>query len=256
MPSQSDRAQLFASLHRPGEPLILFNAWDPGSAKAIAEAGAKAIATGSWSVAAAFGFADGEKLPLDLAIDNLRRIAVAVDLPVSFDLEGGYGDAPATVSASAARAIEAGAVGCNFEDGVIGGNGLHQMEDQAKRIAAIRAAADAAGIPFFINARTDYFLQNKPEEHAAQIEAALERSRFYAEAGASGFFVPGLADEKLIAAVCAESPLPVNVMAMPGTPPAERLSELGVARISHGPGPYQIAMRALADAARKVYSPD
>ena len=101
---QSEKARIFASLHRPGTPLILFNAWDPGSARAVADAGAKAVATGSWSVAAAFGFEDGEKLPLDLAIDNLKRITAAVALPVTIDLEGGYGLAPAEVGATASAA--------------------------------------------------------------------------------------------------------------------------------------------------------
>ena len=227
---QSEKARIFASLHRPGTPLILFNAWDPGSARAVADAGAKAVATGSWSVAAAFGFEDGEKLPLDLAIDNLKRITAAVALPVTIDLEGGYGLAPAEVGATAAKAIGGGAVGCNLQ--------------------AIRTAADAAGIPFFVNARTDLFLQAGPGEHGALVGSAVDRACAYAEAGASGMFVPGLADEGLIATICSRSPLPVNVMASSATPPARRLAQLGVARISHGPGPYRIAMRALAEAAR------
>jgi 2-methylisocitrate lyase-like PEP mutase family enzyme len=254
MPPQSDRAATFASLHRPGEPLILFNAWDPGSARTIADSGASAIATGSWSVAAAFGFEDGEALPLSLAIDNLARIAAAVDLPVTVDLEGGYGDTPEAVAAAAAQAIAAGAVGCNFEDRKVGGEGLHPVGDQAKRIAAMRAAADAAGVAFFINARTDYFLQAKRDGHEALLGSAIERARVYADAGASGFFVPGLMDEALIERACAESPLPVNIMAFEGVPSAARLAALGVARVSHGPGPYRLAMRALADAARKVYA--
>jgi 2-methylisocitrate lyase-like PEP mutase family enzyme len=255
MTSPKEKAQNFASLHKVGDPLILFNAWDPGSAKVVAEAGAKAIATGSWSVAAAFGYEDGEALPRDLAIENIARIARAVDLPVSIDLEGGYGNAPEAVADSAALAIEAGAVGCNFEDGRVGGEGLHSIEDQAKRIAAIRAAADSVGLPFFINARTDLFLQSKPEEHAAHVEAALQRGRAYAEAGADGLFVPGLGDEALIERICAESPLPVNIMAWTNTPPLKRLAELGVARISHAGAPWAVAMKALAEAARGVYSP-
>src|SRR3546814_13906648 len=98
MTSQKDKARQFATLHKPGEPLILFNAWDPGSAKVVEEAGARAIATGSWSVAAAFGFEDGEKLPRELALANLERIVSAVSLPVTVDLEGGYGRAPAEVA--------------------------------------------------------------------------------------------------------------------------------------------------------------
>ena len=254
MTTQIEKARLFAGFHKPGQPVILFNAWDAGSASAIAGAGAKAIATGSWSVAAAFGFTDGEKIPLELALDNLRRIVAAVELPVTLDMEGGYGSAPATVAATARAAIEAGAVGCNFEDQIVGGDGLYAIDDQSDRIAAIRKAADALSFPFFINARTDLFLKAKPEEHGGLVKPALDRARAYAEAGASGFFVPGLADEALITEVCSKSPLPVNVMVMPATPPIKRLAQAGVARVSHGPGPYRLAMRALAEAAQAAHS--
>ena len=219
----------------------------------VAEAGAQAIATGSWSVAAAFGFDDGEALPFELALANLERIVAAVSLPVTVDLEGGYGRTPAEVAETATRAIGAGAIGCNFEDQVVGGDGLHAIDDQGERLEVIRKAADKADIPFFINARTDLFLKAAPEEHGGLIKAALDRARAYAEAGASGLFVPGLADEGLIATVCSKAPLPVNIMAMLSTPPAKRLAQLGVARISHGPGPYRIAMHALAEAARQVH---
>lgn len=252
MKMEIEKARLFAGLHKPGAPLILFNAWDPGSAKVVAENGAKAIATGSWSVAAAFGFADGEKLPRDIAIANLERIVAAVDLPVTIDLEGGYGAAPEDVAASVRLATAAGAVGCNFEDQIVGGEGLYAIDDQCERIAAARKAG---GETFFLNARTDLFLKAKPETHGELVKAALDRGRAYAEAGASGFFVPGLADAELIGAVCARSPLPVNIMAMPTTPPAARLAQLGVARISNGPGPWRIAMRALAEAAQAAHNP-
>ncbi len=253
MTSQNDKARLFASLHKPGDPLVLFNAWDAGSAKVVAEAGALAIATGSWPVAAAFGFDDGEALPFELALANLERIVAAVSLPVTVDLEGGYGRTPAEVAETASRAIGAGAIGCNFEDQIVGGDGLHAIDDQGERLEAIRKAADKSDIPFFINARTDLFLKAPPEEHGGLIKVALDRGRAYAEAGASGLFVPGLADEGLIATVCSKAPLAVNIMAMPSTPPAKRLAQLGVARISHGPGPYRLAMRALAEAARQVH---
>jgi 2-methylisocitrate lyase-like PEP mutase family enzyme len=164
------KAQAFAALHAAGDPLVLFNAWDAGSATTIAEAGAKAIATGSWSVAAAQGFADGEKMPLDLVIANLERIVAAVDLPVTVDLEGGYGDA----AAAAARARRAGAVGCNIEDRIVGGEGLYPADRHAARLAAVREAA-APG--FFINARVDVFLQAGREAHdEALLEDALARA--------------------------------------------------------------------------------
>jgi 2-methylisocitrate lyase-like PEP mutase family enzyme len=246
-PAQQEKAKLFASLHRPGDPLILFNVWDAGSAKAVAEAGAKAIATGSWSVAAAQGFADGEAMPLDLVLANLGRIAAAVELPVTLDFEGGYALAPEKVAANVAAVEQAGAVGCNFEDRVVGGEGLHSIAAQSARIGAVSRAVSPG---FFINARTDVFLHAPPEAHGGLVGAALERAEAYAEAGANGLFVPGLAQEALIARICAESPLPVNVMVWKGVPPLGRLAELGAARISHAGAPWRIAMDALIEAAR------
>jgi methylisocitrate lyase len=249
---QADAARRFHALHVPGDPLVLFNAWDAGSARAVADAGAKAIATGSWSVAAANGFADGEHLPLAFAMENLRRIVAAVPaLPVTVDLESGYGDAPATVAATVAAAIGAGAVGCNLEDSFPADGTLRDVADQFARLVAARRAANAAGVAFFINARTDVFFQKPAAAHdAAMVEAALERARAYADAGASGLFVPGVVAEDLVARIAQASALPVNVMAMPGAPGRRRLGELGVARISHGPGPYRGAMQWLTEAAK------
>lgn len=245
MTDQAARARRLHSLHIDDLPLLLFNAWDAGSAKAVAGAGAAAIATGSWSVAAANGFADGESIPRAFALDNLARIvAAAGDLPVTVDLERGYDDVAETVRG----ALAAGAAGCNLEDGLA--EGLRDTAEQASRLAAARAAAEAAGIPMFLNARTDLFLQAPAEAHdAALLARALERGRAFAAAGADGLFLPGLADEALIAVAVAQSPLPVNVMVGARTPPLARLAALGVARVSHGPGPYLLAMRALAGAA-------
>lgn len=239
----------FAALHVPGRPLVLFNAWDAGSARVVAEAGARAIATGSWSVAAAHGYADGEQMPLAEVWANLGRIVASVTIPVTLDFEAGYAEERAKLAANAVEVAARGAVGINFEDGLTAG-GLRDTSDQALRIAAIRAATK-----LFINARTDAFLQAKAATHdAAMLDATLERARAYADAGADGLFVPGLVDEALIERACERSPLPVSVMMSPSAPSAARLAALGVARISHGPGPYRLAMQALADAARAAHA--
>lgn len=243
------KAALFVSLHIPGDPIILFNAWDPGSAKAVAEAGAKAIATGSASVAAANGYGDGQEVPLQLVLDNAARIVAAVDLPVTVDFEGGYAVAPEEVMRNVSLLASAGAIGCNFEDQVVGGEGLHPIRLQAERI---RAARSATFPHFFINARTDLFLKSRDHDEA-MVDAAIERARAYAEAGASGFFVPGLADLKLLKRVCEASPIPVNFMAFPGAPAAAEVAKAGVSRISHGPFPYRLAMKALKEAASAEY---
>jgi len=245
--SRVEKARAFADLHKPGTPLLLYNIWDAGGAKAIAEAGAKAVATGSWSVAAAQGYPDGQAIPLDLVLTIVARIAATVDLPVSLDFEGGYAEAPDDLAANLARVIAAGAVGLNFEDQVVGGSGLHAPEVQCARIAALRSAAEAAGLPFFLNARTDLFLKEKDRaKHGGLVAEALERAAAYAEAGACGFFVPALVDPDLIGAICEATSLPVNVMMLDGAPSTESLASLGVARISHGPGPYFTAMKDLA----------
>ena len=255
MSDQQAKARAFRALHVPGDPVVLFNIWDPGSAKAVAEAGAKALATGSASVGGAMGYADAEAVPLDEVLANAARIAVCTDLPVTLDFEGGYAVAPGEAAANVARVIGTGVVGINFEDQVIGGEGLHPAELQAERIAAIRAAADEAGIDFFVNARTDVWLKAGRTTIAedALFDEAAKRCEAYAKAGASGFFVPGLADEEQIARICELSPLPVNAMMFDAMPSHARLAELGVARISHGPGPWRLAMAALGDAARAVY---
>ena len=154
--TQSEKARAFAALHVPGKPVILYNVWDAGSAKAVAEAGATALATGSASVAAAHGFTDAEALPLELALANAERVVAAVDMPVTIDFEGAYAVAPEGVAANVAKLAATGAIGCNFEDQVVGGEGLHPIAFQAERIArrGPRSAPD-----FFINARTDIFLQ-------------------------------------------------------------------------------------------------
>ena len=199
MTDQAERARTFHSLHIKGNPIVLYNAWDPGSAKIVEKAGAKAIATGSWPVAAAFGYADGEKIPLELALDNIRRIVQAVDLPVTMDLEGGYGVEPEVVAQTVTRALQAGAIGFNFEDQIVGGTGLHDITVQVKRVEAAAAAVKASGIPAFLNARTDIFLKAKPDAHdKTLLEQAIERAHAYEKAGASGFFAPGLGDERLI----------------------------------------------------------
>lgn len=256
MTKQNDRAEAFRRLHVKGTPLVLFNAWDAGSAQAVARGGASAIATGSWSVAGAFGYGDGEKLPLDLVVDNVARIVAAVDLPVSLDFEGAYGRPPQEVGANLARVIETGVIGINIEDQVIGGEGFYSIKEQAGRVAACRATADGAGQPaFFVNARCDLFLKSKAEDHdEAMLDQVLERAAAYAAAGADGFFAPGLVDDALIGRLCEKATLPVNILVFPTTPPAPRLAELGVARISHGPGPWRRAMAALEEEARGAHA--
>ena len=250
MSNQNEKAASFRALHVPGQPLVLFNIWDPGSAKAVTEAGAKAIATGSWSVANANNFADGERIPLDLAIANLARIVNSIDLPVTVDLESGYGADPEAVGHAVTRTIEAGAIGCNLEDSFPESGKLRGIVDQIARIEHARKAAVAAGIPYFINARTDVFFQKPAAAHdISMLAEALERASAYSNAGADCLFVPGLIDRALIARLVEASPLPINVMVGDNTPSRTALAQMGVVRVSHGPGPYLAMMNMLEQAA-------
>jgi 2-methylisocitrate lyase-like PEP mutase family enzyme len=251
MTSQQVHAAAFHALHIKGDPVILFNIWDAASAQAVAKAGAKALATGSRSVAGAYGFDDGEQIPMDLLLDNARRIVGSTTLPVTLDFEGAYARDPDTVAAHTLGALGTGVIGFNFEDQIVGSAELYPIPDQAARIAAMRGACDAAGVDAFINARTDVFLKAPRDTHNTEmVEHAIARSLAYADAGASGFFVPGLVDSALIKAVCDASPISVNVMALPGAPDNLALAELGVTRISYGPIPWAKAMAFVEDSAR------
>jgi 2-methylisocitrate lyase-like PEP mutase family enzyme len=238
----------FAALHVPGDPVILYNIWDPGSAKAVAAAGSKALATGSHPVGDASGFGDAQQVPLDYVFANAGRIAAATDLPLTVDFEGAYSTDPDEGAANVARLKQTGAVGCNFEDQVVGGEGLHPLDLQMKRIAAIRGAV---GEDFYINARTDLFLKTQNYDDAL-VDQAIERGKAFADAGASGFFVPRLSDPKQIERMVHEVPLPLNVIAFPGAPDKKTWADAGVARISHGPFPHRALMVKLTEMAREA----
>ncbi|WP_440114654.1 isocitrate lyase/PEP mutase family protein [Paenibacillus sp. QZ-Y1] len=253
MSTLKEKAMLFHQYHVKGNPLVLVNVWDAGSAHAIQSAGATAIATGSWSVAAAHGEQDGEALPFHLVFANLARITASVDLPVTIDIEGGYGRFASEVKGNVLQVIDHGAVGINIEDQLPTGDGLYAVEEQCLRLSAAREAAEQAGIPLFINARTDLFLQHIPEHHDhSHLEEALIRSKHYAEAGASGLFVPGLLDLQLIQELCEHSPLPINIMVTSPEPTPKQLAALGVARVSYGPYPYLQTMEHLKELGRSI----
>ena len=251
--NQTDKARRFAELHVQGAPLRLYNAWDAGSAKAILDAGARAIATSSWAVAEAQGYRDGEDIPLKFVEQITARIAAVVDAPVTVDFEGGYSEDDAELAENISRLLDLGIVGVNFEDRVVKGTGLYDVVRQARRIETLREVAERNGIALFINARTDLFL-GQGGEPATSVAAALVRAAAYAAAGASGFFVPGLRDDKLIGRICDGVTLPVNVMVMDGVPSVARLTELGVSRVSYGAIPYIRTMGALKQEAGKFAS--
>ena len=242
-----DKISQFKLLHVSGDPLILVNIWDAGSAKAVEAAGAKALATGSYGVAGAQGMDDGEHFPFDMVLANLEKIVTATDLPVSIDMEAGYGDTPAEVSASVSRARDLGACGINMEDRLPGETDLLPIKGYCDRLEA----AAASGL--FINARCDVFRGHSAEaDRKTLVEDAIERANAYANSGADGFFVPFLSDGDCIAEICEKSPLPVNILRSPDSYTHKQLAEMGVARISHGHQSWAAAMAWLEGQAKQV----
>jgi len=242
----SSRATELLRLHRDPELLTVVNAWDVVSAKVIATTpGTTAIATASHAIAATYGYPDGEQIPVDLMLEMVGRIADAVDLPVTADLEGGYGDAPETVR----RAIGAGAVGANIEDQ------LKPVAEAAAQVEAIIKAAAAEGVAdFVLNARTDAYVLGGDRDPEMVLADAVERGRAYLDAGAPVVFVPARLDEAQVATLVeAYGPQRLTLIGVPGTPPLARLQELGVARVSYGPMPQRVALTALQELVEEVH---
>lgn len=254
MTTQSEKAAQFKALHVPGNPIILFNIWDAGSAKAVENSGAKALATGSAPVAMANGYPDGEQISLDDALGVVSRILRITELPLTMDLEGGYSPSPAGVEKSIGRAMTAGVIGFNFEDQVVGDKILYSIEDQVERLKAARVAADANGVKGFVNARTDIFLKAKPDAHTEKmVDEAIERAKAYEQTGADGFFAPGMVNQSQIARLIENVNLPVNMIVLPHTPDQATFAKLGAARVSYGPTPYRRMIAWLEDQASDAH---
>jgi 2-methylisocitrate lyase-like PEP mutase family enzyme len=235
----SDKAATLLKLHTDPELLVLVNVWDVASAKVVAGSpGCRALATASHSIAASFGYPDGEQIPLPLMIDAIGRIAGAVDLPVSADLESGYGDVADTVR----RAIGVGAVGANLEDA------MRPLTESAAAVSAAVEAGEAEGIRFVLNARTDVYLKAGDRDSEAVLAEAIERGRAFLDAGAACVFVPGRLDastvERLVTGIGERK---VSVIGVPGSLPSSELHRLGVARLSFGPWSQRAALTALQD---------
>lgn len=233
MNTLENKAQLLRSLHKPGKPLVLFNVWDAVSARIIEELGAPAIATSSAAIAWLEGYADGQYISRDAMLTGVKRVTSAVRVPVTADLEGGYGLTVHDAAATARGAIEAGAAGLNFEDAGEPGTVL-DLDLQCERIAAMVEMGQRLGVPLAINARTDVFLDRIGPDDAWRLDEAIERGKRFMQAGATSVFVPGVSDERTIATLTKEIPGPINVLASAAAPPVSRLAELGVARVSVG----------------------
>lgn len=244
--TQSDNVRLFRSLHTPTGPLALANAWDVASARIIEAAGASAIATTSAGVSWSLGSPDGDFLSRDRALELIGRIVAAVAVPVTADIEGGYGTDAAGVAETVAGVLAAGAAGVNIEDGT------RPPRELATRLGAARQAADQAGADLFLNARIDTFLFGLGDPDT-RLKETLSRAHMYVDAGADGIFVPGITDPATIAVLAKDISVPLNVLAGPGAPTVAELGTLGVARVSLGSGVAQVAYAAARRTAQELF---
>jgi 2-methylisocitrate lyase-like PEP mutase family enzyme len=232
------RAEELLRLHTDPELLVVVNVWDAITAKVVADQGSRALATASHSIAATLGYPDGERIPRDLMIDMVGRIASAVDIPVTADLESGYGEPGETVR----RAIGVGVVGANLEDR------MQPLPDAVAAVRAAVAAGEAEGVPFVLNARTDAFVKAGDRDPAEVLADAVERGRAFLAEGAACVFVPGRLDEQQVTALVEGlGERRLSTIGVPGSLPPARLAELGVARVSYGPFTQRAALTHLAD---------
>ena len=248
MLTQRDRAEALRALHQGPGPLILLNAWDVISARLFQAAGCRALGTTSAGIAVTLGYPDGERVPRDEMLAVVERIARAVAVPVSADIEAGYGDTPEAVAETARAVIAAGAVGLNLEDGT--GDPRRPLLDiaaQVAKIRAIRAVAAAAGVPLVVNARTDVYWAAVGDQHG-RFDVAVERLRAYRAAGADCLFVPGVGDAETLGRLVRAVDGPLNVLAGAATPTVAELGRLSVRRLSVGSAP----LRATLGLARRI----
>lgn len=247
------KAETLGALHVPGRPLVLVNAWDAASAAVIARAGAPAIASTSAGVANTLGYADGQRLTRAQMLAAIVTLVAAVEVPVTIDMEAGYGDTPEEAATSARGVLASGAVGLNIEDTADDGpEPLLEIDRFAAKLAAIRDVAREAGVPLVVNARTDVFLAGVGDP-ATRVERAAERGRAYLEAGADCVFVPAVSDPQQIGALVEQIGGPVSVLAGARTPSLDELARLGVARISVGSGPFLTVLALTQRMAEEAY---
>ena len=249
---QAANALIFRQMHTGDHILLLPNIWDVASARIVEQAGFSAIATSSAGVAFALGYPDGQKIPAQEMLSVVARIAKAVQVPVTADVESGYGDRPEDAARTARDVIAAGAVGMNLEDATHSADSpLRDPQLQVEMIRAVREAAKESGVPLVLNARTDVFLLEVGEP-AARYDEAIRRLRAYHDAGADCLFLPGVQDAATIARAVADLNFPLNILVGPGSPTIPELRKLGVARVSLGSSPMRAALGVMRRIAEEV----
>jgi len=249
---QRERAERLLSLHTSGGLLVLPNVWNPIGARILEAKGYPAVATASAAVSASLGYRDGERIRRSTLLDILRRIAGAVEVPVTADIEAGYGGTVSELEDTVRAVVEAGVVGVNLEDGLAEGGPLRSIEDQSTRIAAVREAASGLGLHLVINARIDSFLSSSFSESGMAVEDAVSRAEAYSRAGADCVYPIGPGDEATVRELRSRIACPINILGRPGAAPLPLLESIGVNRVSFGPFVFRSCLRTFVDIAEAL----
>lgn len=250
--SQKEKAELLLSLHSHGGMLILPNIWDPVGARILEKKGCPAVATSSAAIAAFLGYQDGEKIKKSTALDIIERIVRSVDVPVTADIETGYGKSLAELAETAEQVIESGVAGVNIEDGLEGGGALREVEEQCRRIGTLRNIADRRGVHLVINARIDCYFSSSFKNSEEATEEAVARAKAYSDAGADCIYPMGPGDEATVRILRTRIQSPLNILATPNAAPLPVLLDIGVNRVSFGPFIYRSCLRRFADIADRL----
>ncbi len=244
---RKDKAKVLLLLHTRGNILVLPNVWNPIGARILEKKGFPAVATASAAISASLGYQDGEKIQRATALDLIGRIARSVEVPVTADIETGYGESLSELEVTAQLVVESGAVGVNLEDGLEWGGGLRTIEEQCQRISAFRQSADRCGVHLVINARTDSFVSSSFTNQEEAMEEAVKRAKAFSEAGADCFYPIGPGDEATVRLLRDRIPTPINILATPTAAPLSVMREIGVNRVSFGPYLFRSCTRKFAD---------
>jgi 2-methylisocitrate lyase-like PEP mutase family enzyme len=244
--------EIFRQLHHNGKLLVLPNVWDPIGARLLESLGYPAVATASASIAVSNGYADGENIPFDEVLSILKKIVRSVNIPVSADIESGYTRQNPDLKENIKKLIDTGIAGINFEDSHHELQGLVPVKEQCEKIALIRSVAESTGSHLFINARSDVYIKSPNLTEEEKLKQVIERGQGYKEAGADGFYPITLKSKADIETVIKEVSLPVNILLIPGIPDFETLKQIGLARLSLGPGFLKIAINAMKNVSEKL----
>lgn len=254
MKAQVRKAETFLALHHASELLVLPNVWDPLGARLLESLGYPAVATASAAVAYSLGYDDGERIAFDRMLAVVRSVAASVDVPVTADIERGYAEDLERLADNILWLLEAGAVGVNLEDSFSEGGALRDVAEQCRRIRAVRDAAAGAGIPLVVNARIDVYLSRTAPTPEGMLRETIARGRAYLDAGADCLYPIGAGDRDTLAAIVEATGAPVNVYARKGVPPMRELEEIGVRRLSLGPGLLKTSLTAMKRVAEELRS--